>query len=157
VFTVHLRLAADVLELDVPGRRVDLGVAEIAARVDVRRCGRDLDVGSRRGRHTDAHVFPEGAEEARPLFDDDAHFMAVALRMQLDPGLFLELWAPADLDDGLGALCGFEVDVPARDPDRELQRAWRFEGLAPHRALRGRGRFAGRLSIRTSACPKGSG
>ena len=82
---------------------------------------------------------------------------AVVLRMKLDPGLFFELGAGADLDDTLRALHGVEVDVPAGDPNRELERAWGVERLAPHRLLRGRAGLAGRMSIRTSACPKGSG
>ena len=50
----------------------------------------------------------------------------------------------AELDDGLGALDGLEVDVPARDPNVELERARGVERLAPHRFLRGRAGFAGR-------------
>src|SRR5436309_9076580 len=97
------------------------------------------------------------AKGAGALLDRDAQFVALAPRAELDPGFLLELGARGEFDESLGAFHSRELDLPARNPDVERERARCLEGLAPHRALRGRGLFAGRESIFTSACPKGSG
>src|SRR5262245_66684452 len=129
----------------------------MGARVAVGGGGRVLDLGSVRGRDAQPHVFAEPAEEARALLDAHAHLMAVPLGTMLDASLFLELGVGAELDDGLGAVHGLEVDLSGRDAKVQEKRPWCVERLAPHRLLRGRAIFAGRRSTLISTCPKGVG
>ncbi len=93
---VDLSLTADMLELDVAGRGVDLRGAEVTASVDVGRCRRDLDIGSRRRGHPHPNSLRGTRGRGPSASRSHAHLVAVTPGSELDPGLLLELGARAD-------------------------------------------------------------